>query len=190
MSFQFSTYSATELSECGSQFVAAFDNLEFASDKTPDRSNAVFAWFCRTKAPGLRCYGRPADSEFLVDQCHATNSLPYLDRSGGWDQPLAKPCEMKLALECEWGKYKNLRETLALVLDDACKIAMVRATAKVVIFPTHQGLDKQQQERRRMVDTLRSLRTQSGDDASWLWIDLPWIEPSDFPRNIAYGVFT
>jgi hypothetical protein len=77
-----------------------------------------------------------------------------------------------------------------MVLDDAWKVAVIRATAKVVIFATHKGRDCQEKDRQTLVDDLSALRMQSRDYAPWLWIDLPWIESNDYPRNIAFGILT
>jgi len=75
-------------------------------------------------------------------------------------------------------------------LDDAWKVANVRAIAKAVIFPTHKGKDRQERDRREIVDSLQTLRMQSRDDAPWLWVDLPWIESGDYPRNIAFAILS
>ena len=193
---RFSTYSVQELSEFGSAFAVHFANLKLP--ETSDRKAAVLPWFCKAMAPGLRCYGRPAEREFpeflTVDQCHVTFRMPVPGDKAGckrWNQPLTGPCEVRLALTCECGKYYSPGETRAMVLDDAWKVAVIRATAKVVIFPTHQGEKRQESYRREIVDSLRALRMQSRDDAPWLWIDLPWITSEhDFPRNVVFDILS
>src|SRR4051812_21130177 len=102
MAFKFSTYSVDELRACGAAFVAEF--ATFASDDTKARTLAVKHWFHDAMADGLRCYGTPFDSEFLLDQCHTTFPLPVEGEHSNarWDRALTGECTFRLALESEW----------------------------------------------------------------------------------------
>jgi len=161
MHFRFSDYSAQELADCGKAFAVDFADHRFESNKTEERTSSVLKWFCEAMAPGLRCCGRPTNGEFLVDQCHITSSLPWRGWKGRWPESPRECCEVRLALECEWGKYNNRKENVAAVLDDACKVAMVRAKSKVIIFATRHDLAGEDEDRTPIVDNLRSLRMNS-----------------------------
>jgi hypothetical protein len=192
MRFQFSNYSVEELRRCGEEFARDFTDVVF--HRTNDWTSAVSDWFCKSMAAGLVCYKKGQVKEFLtLDQCHVTFRIPVptQDATGckRWDQPLIGPCELRLAMTHETGKDTSFGETCARLLDDAWKVALIRATAKVFVFPTHQGArcgktDRQEMHRRKIVGSLGTLRTQSHDDAPWLWIDLPWLtSEDDLPRD-------
>lgn len=78
---------------------------------------------------------------------------------------------MKLGLECEWGKSGSPNRSLTMVLDDASKLAAVRASVKVMIMATHTGGGSETGDFFRAV---RGLREAWDDPAPWLLVNLPW----------------
>jgi hypothetical protein len=124
-----------------------------------------------------------------VDLCHTTYPVGQHDEawpSCGWyERTFCTPCRMLLALESEWGTWGKPDKAFVEVMDDACKLAVLRAQAKVVVFASHwQG------ERRRVPDALERLRACHGDADPWLWLDVPNdpSSPQRTPRDIRYGV--
>ena len=71
-------------------------------------------------------------------------------------------------------KYASRTTTRNSVLDDAAKLAVMRAKAKVMVFGSHTSGDQKE-----IVSMLQRLKDGSHDTAHWLWIDLPWHEVSD-----------
>lgn len=88
---------------------------------------------------------------------------------------------MRLAVESEWGKYESLKQSLVDLLDDAQKLALVRAEAKVMLFATRRAADRE-----GFVKRIKTVRTAASDPAPWLWIDLPWDVSATNPP--VYGV--
>jgi hypothetical protein len=86
-------------------------------------------------------------------------------------------------LESEWGKWKNPESSLNMILYDASKLAAIRATAKVMVYSSQEGSNRDQ-----IVNELRTLRMQWNDTSPWLWIDVPWEHAR--PRSIAFDVFS
>jgi hypothetical protein len=72
-----------------------------------------------------------------------------------------------------------------MVLDDACKLAVLRARTKVIIFSSHWD-----DPPRRVPDILLKLRACHGDTDPWLWLDVPSDRQpvARTPRAIRYGV--
>ncbi|MGD0462723.1 MAG: hypothetical protein ABSB74_09555 [Tepidisphaeraceae bacterium] len=184
MSFQFREYIGEELQACGEEFRKQFINQEYENN---DRwTLEVFNWFTATKA-GEGCVyphiGRKG--EFLVDYCHTSYPLKRADEGwpsiAWWKRAISGQCGLLLALESEWGKWGNRDLSHVMILDDACKLAAIRARAKAMIFSSQGG-----QDRGEILDLLASLRSASRDDSPWLWIDIPWEKVR--PRNIGCGV--
>lgn len=180
----FANYTADELIASGQAFQSAI--AHFPTNDTEERTLTMKFWFHLSIAPGLRAYGNPFSYEYMLDHSHTTFPHPLNEREKWWDRwPRAldgRPLLMRLALESEWGKYGQPKLTLAAVLEDAWKVALVRADAKVVAFPSHG-----REDRNRIVDCLRRLRDQSNDGSPWLWVDWPW--DTSIPRDIMTGIF-
>lgn len=181
MPHRFYQYSLDELHSCGRAFVEQFACPRCA--KTGDTTKAIKSFFARTaptESSVLGCNGR---GELMLDQCHVS----YRPRMPGetglayWDSILTQPIVMRLAVESEWGKYASLKQSLVDLLDDAQKLALVRADAKVMLFATRQAADRVQ-----FVSRIRMVRNAASDPAPWLWIDLPWDASSLNPP--VYGV--
>lgn len=117
---------------------------------------------------------RDTRGEFLVDLAHTT--YPRYDEDAPYDPSyyptaIGSECRVKLALESEWGFETNPRRTLHAVLEDAAKLAALRADVKVISFgpPTSDDAEG-------IIESLRKLRKQADDEAPWLWISIPWSE--------------
>ena len=192
MGFQFLNYDQNELVRCGLAFERDFCQCSLSGNQawTP----GVCDWFRNAAGPGVRVYpaaGQGTKGEFIVDLCHTT--YPLDDPSDGdwpsvrwYERSFAGSCQMKLALESEWGRWGYADQSLVMVLDDACKLAVLRALVKVIIFSSHWSDDAA-----RIPDALRKLRTCHGDTAPWLWIDVP-NDPKRSPgqaRVIHHGTF-
>jgi hypothetical protein len=180
--FTFQEYSVSELKCCGIEFCRYFQNSP--GDPT---TREVLTWFAQTAPAGVRVFGRfiPGEHEYMLDQCHTT--FPSIeadeDREERWERALQSPLEMRLALESEWARDCSVGEHFARVLDDAWKVALVRANAKVVIFASTNRLGQS-----RIVDVLHRLRACSSDDAPWLWIDVPRVQRQLIQRRVCADV--
>ena len=113
--------------------------------------------------------------EFLLDLTHTT--YPPYDKASWqtreyWKEATARPLEVLLALESEWGNRRSPMKNLADVMYDAAKLAAVRARAKVLVFAS-QG--KSLENRKDLVGMLKNLREKANDSGTpWLLIDMPW----------------
>ena len=190
MSYQFREYTVEELASCGDTFEMAARAFAKEGPKasTTEWTEFNLDWFARTAAEGLTVDSRIARGgtgplseglarrttlgEFMLDMAHTTYpSYEHRDYStrGYWLRALERPCQVRLALESEFGRHLNPDESFAMVLSDAAKLASARANVKVMIFATRDG-----SEARDMAGALERLRKQSGDSSPWLWVDLPW----------------
>jgi hypothetical protein len=79
-----------------------------------------------------------------------------------WTTVLEKKRQVFLALESEWNV------DLHHVLHDASKLALIRASTKVMVFGTWDG-----SARAEYMDALRGLRSTLADPAPWLCVDVP-----------------
>jgi hypothetical protein len=120
---------------------------------------------------------RRTPGEFMLDLVHTT--LPSYDEHPYWstayfDAALDErrpEIRIDLALESEFGKATSPKATRIAVLHDACKLALVKAKLKVMVFGTVRG----GAETKQVVDDLKRLKKRTGDAAvPWLAIDLPW----------------
>lgn len=172
MEFRFRRYSLNELRRCATAFVHDFKDIDFG--RTPRWTEKVLLWFRRRTATRAHCLGRPGNREFLLDQVHATTCdfAAASPPSTRWDAALKGPCKLQLALECEWGSRASRPENTARILDDAWKVALVRATSKVLVFASKGN-------REAIHESVRQLRSAAGDDAPWLLIDVPWWNKQD-----------
>lgn len=177
----FTSYNLAELRRCGDAF-----GREFKYSPSDIKSKHVLEWFRDTAPSGAQVYGRySGNGEYMVDQCHTT--YPQADGKEPWHKTwvraLGGPLQFRLALESEWGSERSHSFNLARVLDDAWKVAMLRAIVKVIIFATTTS-----NRARPIMDCLEKLRLRSGDVAPWLCIDIPWkqkwVAPRDLPRRV------
>jgi hypothetical protein len=173
-SFKFENYDLDELRQCGHAFerTFAFTSLEGNRQWTP----GVLEWFRQAAPASIRVYpaaGMGSKGEFLVDLCHTTYAHDD-ETDGAWpslqwyERTCTSPCQIKLALESEWGKWGYGDQSLVMVLDDACKLAVLRASVKVMIFSSHWKDDTN-----RVTDALQNLRRCHADTSPWLWLDVP-----------------
>jgi hypothetical protein len=190
MGFQFANYDVKELEECGQEFERAFASCALSGNR--EWSPNVFKWFRETAADEVSVYPEwetGKKGEFIVDHCHTT--YPIRGDEDGWpslnwyERAFARQCTMKMAIECEWGKWANGELSLVMVLDDAAKLAVLRAQTKIMIFASHW-----KDERNRVPEALAKLRKCHKDSDPWLWIDVP-NEPkraAGARRNIRHGL--
>jgi hypothetical protein len=204
MSYQFSKYTLEELINCGSEFELAARSFAKVKPKasTTEWTEFNLDWFARAAAKDLTVDARIARGgkeplseglvrratlgEFMLDMVHTT--YPRYERGNYWTREywrgaLKNPCQVRLALESEFGRQINPDESFVMVLQDAVKLAAVRADVKVMIFATHDG-----SEAKAVAGELERLRGQSGDAAPWLWIDLPWDADMSHAWKPAHGI--
>lgn len=187
--FRFDRYDVDELRRCGA---AICDHLQRSArrldkvravdgaDKgTRAWTKCVLTWFANSAGEGLKPYSRYNDREFMFDLVHAT----WDERP--WSEAIFGPCKLRLVLESEWGKSSSPSATLSLVLDDAAKIAVARANAKVMLFGSCKD-----GHRKDIADALARLRRQSEDPAPWLWVDVPWRPNSNGRWEPVWDVLT
>lgn len=170
----FVNYDAQELETCGRTLCEAAIKSE---SSVTNWTVFVLDWFARAAAVDRVVWPPDAtrrEGEFIVDQCHVrAPKLHSGETWGAWyDRVLSVPIEMSLALESEWGKVGTRGISTTLVLDDALKLAFMRATAKVIVFASRDGSDRQP-----TLDLLARMRASTHDNAPWLWVDLPWKAP-------------
>ena len=158
----FNTYDNVELDQCGVACMEHFKDPEMSG--TRDWTREVIGWFRARRAPGTRPYPHENGAgEYLVDLCHLDYDDDGVDWKARWTNTLNRGrFGMRLALECEWGLKREL------VLDDAGKLALIRADAKVMVFGSPDDSTQA-----ALFDELRRLRSAARDSASWLCIDLP-----------------
>lgn len=170
MSFtKFVDYGAAELRAAGHALCLAARAAE-----TNDWTQFVMEWFTAASADGVLAWPPSPDSragEFLVDHCHF--SAPARGENESWlswyHRAFNEKTELVLALESEWGKRGTKALATSLVLDDAMKLAVLRARAKVIVFASRDGSSRQS-----TLDLVSKMRRSLGDETPWLWIDLPW----------------
>lgn len=187
--FTFVDYEAKELPACGQAFSQAFARKPTGTNG--DWTQAIHDWFAQAAAPGVHVNDHKHHGEFIVDQCHTRFPNPQegVSHAEQWRQALATPhsCEVLLALESEWGREGDLGRTFADILDDAHKLAVVRAKVKVLVFSSHSGRG----DHDTIIDAIAKLRVVAGDKDPWLWIDIPsggrW-EAEGRDRKITYGI--
>jgi hypothetical protein len=114
---------------------------------------------------------RTSRAEFLLDLTHST----YPEYAGRyysdayWDECLLSQREVLLGLESEWGRFGDVRHTRVKVLEEAVKLAAIRARTKVLVFGSNGT-----EQRDRMFSDVALLRYQTRDPAPWLLVDVPW----------------
>jgi hypothetical protein len=176
----FKKYDSDELRRCGEEFKADFEDDGLSG--TRDWTEKVCSWFAGTKTSAdIRPFYHPETAEFIFDLCHTTYPmiLPNERLCDRWRRALDEGrCQLRLALECEWGKNGDQDESLSMILDDAWKLAVSRADIKVMVFASQQRKDRE-----KIVFRLIQLRRHNGDRAPWLLIDVPWSN-GELPRDI------
>lgn len=183
----FVNYDAKELEACGRALCEAAIKSE---SNVTNWTVFVLDWFMRSAAVDRVVWPPDAtrrEGEFLVDQCHVRAPKPQSGETwGAWyDRVLTAPVEMSLALESEWGKVGTRGISTTLVLDDALKLAFMRATAKVIVFASRDGSDRQP-----TLNLLSQMRWSVQDTAPWLWVDLPWKAARGGEWDPSFGVLT
>lgn len=193
---KFRWYDKTELVAAGRELVevVATRKTQLGRLNTEEWTEFVLDWWAQTAPEGVlvdarrhrvsaqqrrppasakarRCFG-----EFMLDMLHSTYpayDTKYLSRAY-WDRALEGPLHIRLALESEWGHQLNGNLSLAKILDDASKVASIRADLKVIIFASNT----KNNARHDIVDMLARLRTCADPAAPWLWLDVPWNSPA------------
>lgn len=197
--FRFKNYDRQELDACGEALARElgdlYDPVRGPEPTTGEWTDFILDWFAAVAAEGLLVDARPRNlrtnwrhawkmesepperscaGEFMVDLTHSTyptyhqlspDRLPYwkvaVEKGGG--------LHIKLALESEWGEESSEDATAVAVLEDAIKIAAMRAQVKVMVYGCE---DKGHHS--EILDLLRKLRTQTADEAPWLCVSVPW----------------
>lgn len=189
MSHRFSEYDARELEQAGAELVDLFRRLWAVSEiGTEQWTELVLDFFAaravsgalvearasrlssevsqfRAELPARHTYGEFASFDML----HSNNPGPneYSSKDEYWNALLARPFEVFLALESEW--ERGTREvTRAEVLNDAVKLAMVRARSKVMVFGARAADDAA-----TLFSDIKQLRLVARDDSPWLVVGLP-----------------
>ena len=163
--FRFQTYTKDELEPC----FKAFKQQIKLPKGTRRQTRRILRWFGKTAGPDVRVYPQDKRSEYMVDLCHIR--FPSDDkRAQRWTTALREGrCQMRLVLESEFARPSRKGRARCQILDDAMKIAVIRADIKVMIFASNHGRDRDE-----LFKDLASLREITGDDAPWLCIDVPW----------------
>ena len=167
---KFKDYTVDELEICREEFVRYFTSKNF--DETADWSNEVFSWFRETRLPEIKVYPIADGStlgEFMVDLCHTSYPLDVTGQGEleWYGVAVNRVCRVRLALECEWGKPASKKTTLAMVLADACKLAVLRSQVKVMVFSSYAYDDPDE-----FPKFLHGIRSCHDDHDPWLWIDM------------------
>lgn len=192
MTFTFEQYNVKELYKCGEEFKNHFSR----HIRSPSQlwTKEVLEWFADTKpenADHIAVYGS-SRSEFIVDLCHLLyprdverlqEPSQHLKR---WERVLETgDFRIKLALESEWGSATDRNRNHALILDDASKLAVIRAEVKVMLFGSH-GRDDE--DSNTIISRLAQLRRAACDVDPWLCIDVPWEGEFEDARSIRYRI--
>lgn len=125
---------------------------------------------------------RDTAGEWLVDLSYST----YPRYEDDWEKPaywervfaMAEPPEMLLAVESEWGSLAP-GPNRCRILEDATKLAAVRARNKLMVFGSKDG----GAQRNDILDHLRRLRDLADSGGTWLWMDVPWSWAKNSPAG-------
>jgi len=191
---RFSQYTQSELASLSHAFKSDVDGLRNKHPMldTEAWTEAVLTWWfnARSSADQEVCARRdrrrtatfsgqfqgPRDTagEFLVDLCHTTypnEPLTWHASQDYWSRAVTGSRCMTLALESEWGDSRSRDASRNLILDDAAKLAFLRAKTKILLFSTN---DKTGREFCDIEGHVSLLRASTGDTAPWLLADVPW----------------
>ena len=200
--FVFTHYTEVELVACGDAFLEDCAIKEvWEKYNTKWWTEHVLNWFARSAREGVFVDarkeqptdqvvhevmppGRATKGEWLIDLIH-TSYPPYKGK-GYWKSLLDENNNVEsdwtilLALESEWGRSDSQPVRREMVLDDASKLTALRSAVKVLVtsMPKEHAISLE-----RDVEVLRRC---TGDDAPWLWINLP---SEKTPDNCQYVVF-
>lgn len=196
--YKFTRYDSADLTTAGNELVADMCRGYDRSHEPPTEvwTELVLDWFAcaagtfserpvlaEARARDVREDWRPffaclrdipmrtTRAEFLLDLTHST----YPEYSGRyytdpyWDDCLLEEREVLLGLESEWGRFGDVRGTRVKVLEEAVKLAAIRARTKVLVFGSNGT-----EQRDRMFSDVALLRYQTRDPAPWLLVDVPW----------------
>jgi len=132
---------------------------------------------------------RNTAGEFLVDLSHS--SFPRYQQAGWsgvdyWNQVFqrdqagqSQERALKLVLESEFGSQQSSDLNLHRVMEDACKLWMVKASIKVMVFASTDGDNRT--NIMRFAQEVIAADTTAG--RVWVWIDLPWGDWRDLNRR-------
>jgi hypothetical protein len=183
MNFQFTNYDIGELRECARAFMSKFAHEHGLS--STEWTSRVREWFSDAKPIGdsITVYARRGNGEFMVDLCHLTYPRDRFpkphERMKRWSAVFeTEHFAIKLAMECEW--ISNYAE----ILDDASKLALLRADIKVMIFSSKGGVCGDCES---IMNKLAQLRRAARDGDPWLCIDVPY--EGTTTRNIRCKIF-
>lgn len=196
--FKFTHYNEAELTTAGGELVDAMCRGYDRRHEPPTEvwTEFILDWFAHTagtvsekpvlvdaRACAAREDWRPffanlrdiprrnSRAEFLLDLTHST----YPDFAGRyysdgyWDECLLQEREVLLGLESEWGRFRDVLNTRVKVLEEAVKLAAIRARAKVLVFGSNGT-----EQRDRLIADVALLRYRTRDEAPWLLVDVPW----------------
>lgn len=196
--FKFSAYNETELAAAGGELVAAMIHGYDRSHEPPTEvwTEFVLDWFahaagtvserpvlveargCDVRQDWRPFFARLRDiprrntrAEFILDLTHST----YPDYAGRyysddyWNECLIKEREVLLGLESEWGRFGDVLNTRVKVLEEAVKLAAIRARTKVLVFGSNGS-----EQRDGLIADVALLRYRTRDKAPWLLVDVPW----------------
>ncbi|WP_164017861.1 hypothetical protein [Pyxidicoccus trucidator] len=196
--FKFVRYDSAELTTAGKQLVDAMIRGYDRSLEPPTEAwtELVLDWFAcaagafsgqpvlvDARAREVRADWRPffsclrdipmrtSRAEFLLDLTHSTYP-DYIGRyykDAYWDECLLGQREVLLGLESEWGRCGDVRNTRVKVLEEAVKLAAIRARTKVLVFGSNDT-----EQCARLIADVALLRYQVRDETPWLLVDVPW----------------
>jgi hypothetical protein len=128
---------------------------------------------------------RNTAGEFLVDLSHSSfpcyqqadwSSVDYWNQVFEKDQAgQSQERALKLVLESEFGSQQSPDLNLHRVMEDACKLWMVKASIKVMVFASTNG-----DNRTNIMRFARQvIAADTTAEQAWVWIDLPWGDWTD-----------
>lgn len=186
--WRFSGYGCSELKEAGKRIRKIFEenwkNKKIETEAWTELSLDLVASFAKDGAlvearpsRDRRDLGVPfrrnSKKEFAsFDMLHSSNPIyeeTKEDLDSYYSRLIKQPFEIFLAMESEWGKSNSCRATRHEVIEDAIKLTIVRARAKIMIFgPTKAS------EADSLFRDLAVLRENAGDTSPWLLVSNPW----------------
>lgn len=192
--FRFTDYNPSELRGCGKAFAstALRRASEFDAIGSAAWTEFVLNWFadtarrnptpCIDARPARDLKSRTTRGEFMLDLVHST--YPTYEKEdfysmSYWSRALKGDLELLLALESEWGISASAEANVAAILEDAAKLAAVRARVKVMVYAS----TPRKRIKYDVAKLLSNLRTAAADEKPWLVIDVPW---APVPRGTAW----
>jgi hypothetical protein len=182
--FRFERYDAQELHACARAFRVDVGSI-WSLNESEGWTELVLDWFAATAPTGVLVNARQqrdsrrlakrrwrhidmrgSAGEWMLDLTHST--YPTGSPADYWRLALCedRPLIVRLALECEWGRFGDETTTRNAILDDASKIAAVRADVKVMVTGAAPAWAA------HVEHDLRRLRAATQDPAPWLWANV------------------